>query len=370
LKQGGPSDAHRFHPFTAAHDTHHRDQHGMDFSVTCPAGATPGSFIPIQTPDGQTHSVQVPANVSPGQTFLVKVATATPVQAGYAPPAVVVLETEGSMPRRSTMSQMRDADTKEQIGYANACCVVVIGIITFIITIWLSGSIGVWYSSGKCYWTWVCCGGTFGCSRWCWREVCNNGVWVRTWPITQDMLPPPQGYSIADPVTNTTTRYDAPGDGIYDYWSLMVAAVLGPIAALVMICIACSPRKDPNTRRAHAACTFCAFVLHATTVVCLGLQFFEQHDTYTFYDAFGNPSYVDIKDTTIIAHMKSDGSNYRYFANSVITAFAFTVFMSLQECCWFAMLTKGDERLVQAPNTFPRRSSRGSTSGGGCSFCF
>ena len=84
-------------------------------------------------------------------------------------------------------------------------------------------------------------------------------------------------------------------------------------------------------------------------MTCLGVQFFHQHGSYTFFNAFTTPdNYVEIKDKSILNHMK-DTSQYDEFGNRVIVAFTFVLFMILQECFWLAMLTKGDEQLVKMP---------------------
>jgi len=325
-------------------------------NVTCPAGAYPGDKVAIQSPDGRQHMVEVPSNVGPGQNFVVRiprapsvpgqpipVATARPVN-----PAQISTEVSVERSRRSFMPPPRDADMYEQLGYCNSCCMIFIGIVTIIVTIFLSTSVNVYFqANGKCYWTWTCC--YYPCTRYCYVTTCNT-LWLSTRPISQDMLPEPE----IDPIQSNSTHkvyLDEGGDGILDYWSLMVAVTMGPIAALVMIIIACTPLHGANQRKLAGACTAFAFVLHLTAVICLGVQFFETHSSYTVYNRFKMPQYVEITDKSIAGYMRSkSGDDYKPFANLVITAFTFMLCMVLQECCWMAALAKGDARLVRTPH--------------------
>merc|ERR1712087_339906 len=247
--------------------------------------------------------------------------------------------------RRSFMPPARDADTFEQIGYANSCCMVFMGFLTIIFTTFLSSNVYVQFYSnrGPCYSVLVCC--WYPCTRYCWENTCST-VWRSTRPIVQDMLPAPE----LDPDFSNSTHdvyLTDVGDGVLDYWSLMVAAVLGPIAGLVMIVVACGGAK----RNVSGLCTAFAFILHATAAICLGVQFFENHSSYTFYNYFRLPHpYVNITDSSIVGAMRDDNA-YDGFGSLVIAAFTFMLCMTLQECCWLATLVKGDDRLVRPPHS-------------------
>ena len=75
--------------------------------VTCPEGATTGTFLCITTPSGELMQVAVPLNVNPGDIFQVVIPAAAP-----APIAVATNPVASAPPP----GQLKDSEDLEDRG--------------------------------------------------------------------------------------------------------------------------------------------------------------------------------------------------------------------------------------------------------------
>lgn len=296
-------------------------------SVTVPDGAVPGSVIPIQLHDGSTTNVQVPAGVGPGQQFQVAIAAAAPTSTTQVPIQVVSGERVNVHPVRRAVGE----GPKHAQG--NACCFIFFAVVTLILSLWLLTSVWNYFGTPFRYAYYCYCG--FGYWGYCCYTTIGNTM--STQPISQDMLP----------FSNDTITEQTQGDGIPDYWSLVVMCCCGTVGSLFIICSALTPSLRRGGRATSISCGIVtAFLILLAGIICVSVQMFDQKDQWV-YNAFIPQQFEYIQGQSLISYL-TNNRYYSYYGGLVWWQFIFTIILTFYALIYTLLMCFGSEDISGA----------------------
>jgi hypothetical protein len=210
-------------------------------------------------------------------------------------------------------------------GRGHACCLGIFTLITMGICLGMLSNVSYFFSnSGFCYYNYYPCG-VFG--GWCRYLVCpGGGWWATTRPVGQDELPPPLNVT----APNGDYVLTPPGDGELDYWSVLIAATMGPVSSLLVVIFACGAA---SARSGPAGCTgivvLTAGIMKMACAICLACQFYTVYDEFTVFNYFNSPQWVTVHHGSLMDYL----TNNYYMQNwAYVVVWAF-VFLCIS-CSW------------------------------------
>lgn len=324
-------------------------------TVTVPDSASAGDMLPIFV-DGAVYQAAVPPELKPGDTFVASV----PVYEGR-PNRVAPLDVEEISGARQ-YSVSGDGPWQGQL---SACVGILLNVTLLILTLMLLSNVSWSFelaageSGQTCYWARCdCWGWSWATCSTCW--TCAQRLW--TWPIGQDALPykgsgctSAAAEAGADgsgsgangtlgigsganyhtngtlgtqwaPEEDTQCDWGDSGDGVPDYWSLVVAVACNiPACLAALLCKAPASCRRGGHKGLMGGCVGFAFLLRLATIGAMGAQLFEYYDETVLYNFFVAPfPYVYVTSTSILGYWQSDKYMAGY-GRTVLATFVVTV---------------------------------------------